>query len=490
MARPATRPSIEPVTAEPGVARPTRPTSADEQAPAEASAAEPTADADGADATDSAADAPPAVSPIPTTLTTTSLIFHAPPVLVPSERPERDDRTERGERAERGDRGEGADESSSVRRRTRRRTGEEGRASGDEPANTVVKVRQPREPELITEPQKVKGSTRLEAKKQRRRDGRDAGRRRPVITEAEFLARRECVDRVDGRAREVRPHPDRRARGRRARRALRRAQPGRIAHRQRLPRPRAERAARAWRPPSSTSAAAATPCSTRARSTGSAAAENGEKNQPRRIELALKPGDRVLVQVTKDPVGHKGARLTSQVSLPGRYLVYVPNGSMNGISRKLPDTERARLKKILKEVLPDERGRHRAHRGRGRDRRAADARRQPPHRASGPRSAATLETVQAPALLHSEPDLLIKIVRDVFNEDFQKMVIEGDDARETIERYLARRRARPARPRRGATRASATRSTSTASASRSRRRSTARSGCPRAARSSSTAPRR
>ena len=84
-----------------------------------------------------------------------------------------------------------------------------------------------------------------------------------------------------------------------------------------------------------------------------AAARTASKNQARRIELALKPGDKVLVQVTKDPVGHKGARLTSQVSLPGRYLVYVPNGSMNGISRKLPDTERARLKKILKEVLPD-----------------------------------------------------------------------------------------------------------------------------------------
>ncbi len=81
------------------------------------------------------------------------------------------------------------------------------------------------------------------------------------------------------------------------------------------------------------------------------AVESG--NQPRRIELALKAGDRVLVQVTKDPIGHKGARLASQVSLPGRYLVYVPNGSMSGISRKLPDTERARLKKILKEVLPE-----------------------------------------------------------------------------------------------------------------------------------------
>src|SRR4029078_3133747 len=88
-----------------------------------------------------------------------------------------------------------------------------------------------------------------------------------------------------------------------------------------------------------------------------AAAMEGEtKNQARRIELALKPGDKVLVQVTKDPVGHKGPRLTSQVSLPGRYLVYVPNGSMNGISRKLPDTERARLKDCLRRIVPDDAG--------------------------------------------------------------------------------------------------------------------------------------
>ena len=109
--------------------------------------------------------------------------------------------------------------------------------------NTVVKVRAPREPELITEPQKVKGSTRLEAKKQRRRDGRDAGRRRPVITEAEFLARRESVDRQMIVRDEERPHPDRRARRQGARRALRRQVAGGVAHRQRLPRPRAERAA-------------------------------------------------------------------------------------------------------------------------------------------------------------------------------------------------------------------------------------------------------
>ena len=168
-----------------------------------------------------------------------------------------------------------------------------------------------------------------------------------------------------------------------------------------------------------------------------AAAENSSegKNQARRIELALKPGDKVLVQVTKDPVGHKGARLTSQVSLPGRYLVYVPNGSMNGISRKLPDTERARLKKILKEVLPENVGVivRTAAEGATDEQLTLDVNRLTAQWAS---ISETLENVQAPALLHSEPDLLVKIIRDVFNEDFQKLVIEGDDAASTISTYL------------------------------------------------------
>src|SRR5690606_24312655 len=160
------------------------------------------------------------------------------------------------------------------------------------------------------------------------------------------------------------------------------------------------------------------------------------KNQARRIELAFKPGDNVLVQVTKDPVGHKGARLTSQVSLPGRYLVYVPNGSMNGISRKLPDTERARLKKILKEVLPDNTGVivRTAAEGATEEQLTLDV-----NRLTSQWSAIStaLESVTAPALLHSEPDLLVKIVRDVFNEDFHKLVIEGSDARTTITNYLS-----------------------------------------------------
>ncbi|WP_082590396.1 Rne/Rng family ribonuclease [Agromyces sp. Soil535] len=392
------------------------------------------ASANAADAAESAVDAPAAepapVSPIPATLTTTSLIFHAPPALVPVERAERGERPERGEHP-------GAptdEESSSVRRRTRRRSGEEGRATGEEPANTVVKVRKPREPELITEPQKVKGSTRLEAKKQRRRDGRDAGRRRAVITEAEFLARRESVDRqMVVRAKGGRIQIGVLEDGVLVEHYVARNQDASLIGNVYLGRvqnvlPSME---------------AAFVDIGRGRNAvlysgevdWDAAAENGEKNQPRRIELALKPGDRVLVQVTKDPVGHKGARLTSQVSLPGRYLVYVPNGSMNGISRKLPDTERARLKKILKEVLPDDVGVivRTAAEGATEEQLTLDVNRLIAQWAD---ISTQLEKVQAPALLHSEPDLLIKIVRDVFNEDFQKMIISGDEARETIERYL------------------------------------------------------
>ncbi|WP_349236056.1 Rne/Rng family ribonuclease [Agromyces sp. H66] len=358
-------------------------------------------------------------SPIPAALTTTSLIFHAPPVFTPVERPDRA-----------GD----EEEASSARRRTRRRSGDEARSNGDEPANTVVKVRKPREPELITEPQKVKGSTRLEAKKQRRRDGRDAGRRRAVITEAEFLARRESVDRqMIVRAKDGRIQIGVLEDGVLVEHYVARNQDASLIGNVYLGRvqnvlPSME---------------AAFVDIGRGRNAvlysgevdWDAAAENGEKNQPRRIELALKPGDRVLVQVTKDPVGHKGARLTSQVSLPGRYLVYVPNGSMNGISRKLPDTERARLKKILKEVLPDNVGVivRTAAEGATEEQLTLDVNRLIAQWAD---ISTQLEKAQAPALLHSEPDLLIKIVRDVFNEDFQKMIISGDDARETIERYL------------------------------------------------------
>jgi ribonuclease E len=166
------------------------------------------------------------------------------------------------------------------------------------------------------------------------------------------------------------------------------------------------------------------------------AAREGDTSGPRRIELALKTGDSVLVQVTKDPVGHKGARLTSQISLPGRYLVYVPGGAMNGISRKLPDTERSRLKAILKKILPETAGVivRTAAEGASEEQLTTDVERlQKQWEALSTQA----EKAQAPELLHSEPDLLVKIIRDVFNEDFHKLVISGTHAHRTIEQYLS-----------------------------------------------------
>jgi ribonuclease E len=278
----------------------------------------------------------------------------------------------------------------------------------------------------------VRGSTRLEAKRQRRRDGREAGRRRvPILSESEFLARREAVDRKmvvnqRGDSVQIGVLED----GVLVEHFVTSAGTGSLVGNVYLGRvqnvlPSME---------------AAFVDIGRGRNavlySGEVdwdAADTG--NQPRRIELALKGGDQVLVQVTKDPVGHKGARLTSQISLPGRYLVYVPNGSMNGISRKLPDTERARLKRILKEVLPDSSGVivRTAAEGATQEQLTLDVNRLVAQWESLSTKAAKQN---APQLLHSEPDMLIKIVRDVFNEDFSRMVIAGEDARETITEYL------------------------------------------------------
>ncbi|WP_082499272.1 MULTISPECIES: Rne/Rng family ribonuclease [unclassified Rathayibacter] len=330
------------------------------------------------------------------------------------------------------------EEQGSVRRRSRRRSGETDRNGSDDPENTVVRVRQPREqreqrePELITEPQRIKGSTRLEAKKQRRRDGRDAGRRRTVVTESEFLARREAVDRVMVvRSQQESIRIGVLEDGVLAEHYVARSQEASLIGNVYL--------GRVQNVLPSMEAAFVDIGRGRNAVLYSGEVDWDAANNaggPRRIELALKPGDRVLVQVTKDPIGHKGARLTSQISLPGRYLVYVPNGSMNGISRKLPDTERARLKKILKEVLPENVGVivRTAAEGATEEQLTVDVERLTAQWTALSEKAAT---GTAPALLHSEPDLLIKIVRDVFNEDFEKMVIAGDDARETIELYLS-----------------------------------------------------
>jgi ribonuclease E len=162
---------------------------------------------------------------------------------------------------------------------------------------------------------------------------------------------------------------------------------------------------------------------------------SGLEGQPKRIESALKAGQSVIVQVTKDPVGHKGARLTSQVSLPGRYLVYVPGASMTGISRKLPDTERNRLKQILKKVMPENAGVivRTAAEGAAEEELDRDVARLAAQWEAIEKKA---KTASAPALLYSEPDLTIRVIRDVFNEDFGKLVVSGDEAWDVVDEYV------------------------------------------------------
>jgi ribonuclease E len=327
----------------------------------------------------------------------------------------------------------------SRRRRRRRRGDQDIELTGggdDDPPNTVTRVRAPRavtEAPVSNRVTSVKGSTRLEAKKQRRRESRDTGRRRTVITEAEFLARRESVDRqMIVRQRDDRIQIAVLEDGVLAEHFVSKTQQDSLIGNVYLGKvqnvlPSME---------------AAFVDIGRGRN---AVLYAGEVNwdvaslegKQRRIENALKSGDSVLVQVTKDPVGHKGARLTSQISLPGRYLVYVPGGSMTGISRKLPDVERNRLKRILKDRLPEDAGVivRTAAEGASEEELTHDINRL---RAQweGIESQATSTKVLAPELLYGEPDLTIKVVRDVFNEDFSKLIVSGEEAWDTIEAYV------------------------------------------------------
>ncbi|WP_458781842.1 Rne/Rng family ribonuclease [Arthrobacter sp. D3-16] len=327
----------------------------------------------------------------------------------------------------------------SRRRRRRRRGDQDLELTGggdDDPPNTVTRVRAPRavtEPAVSNRVTSVKGSTRLEAKKQRRRESRDTGRRRTVITEAEFLARRESVDRqMIVRQRDDRIQIAVLEDGVLAEHFVSKTQQDSLIGNVYLGKvqnvlPSME---------------AAFVDIGRGRNAVLYAGEvNWEavnlEGKQRRIENALKSGDTVLVQVTKDPVGHKGARLTSQISLPGRYLVYVPGGSMTGISRKLPDVERNRLKRILKDRLPEQAGVivRTAAEGASEEELTHDINRL---RAQweGIESQSKSTKILAPELLYGEPDLTIKVVRDVFNEDFSKLIVSGEEAWDTIEAYV------------------------------------------------------
>lgn len=328
-------------------------------------------------------------------------------------------------------------EVTSHRRRRRRRGTEDIEIEGgvDDEVETVTKVRAPRlaDSHASNTVTGVRGSTRLEAKRVRRRESRSLGRRRHIVTEAEFLARRESVDRQmlvrqkDGRI-QIGVLED----GVLAEHFVSKTQQDSLIGNVYLGKvqnvlPSME---------------AAFVDIGRGRNAVLYAGEvnwdvTGLDGVPRKIENALKPGDSVLVQVTKDPIGHKGARLTSQVSLPGRFLVYVPGGSMTGISRKLPDTERARLKKILKDKLPEGAGVivRTAAEGASEEELTHDINRL---RAQWEeiQEKANSRKVLAPEMLYQEPDLMIKTVRDVFNEDFTAMIVQGQDAWDSIEAYV------------------------------------------------------
>lgn len=304
--------------------------------------------------------------------------------------------------------------------------------SDGEEAQPVTRRRRRRRSTSPDEVTALKGSTRLEAKRQRRRDGREAGRRRQSITESEFLARRESV----------------------ARRMLVREQDGLnqiavleddilvehyVARHTQVSMVGNVYLGRVQNVLPSMEAAFVDIGKGR-----NAVLYAGEVNweaaglegKPRRIESALKSGESVLVQVTKDPIGHKGARLTAQVTLAGRHLVLVPSGAMTGISRKLPDRERQRLKKLLKEIVPAEHGVI--------VRTAAEGATEDQLRKDVERLTKKWDDIQAkvkaaksaPVLLKGEPELAVRVVRDVFNEDFESLHIQGSNTFKTISEYV------------------------------------------------------
>lgn len=323
------------------------------------------------------------------------------------------------------------------RRRRRRRRGEDNAPAADDPVDVVVRVREPRSrKQAAQEVSGIEGSTRMEAKRQRRREGREAGRRRvPILSEAEFLARRESVVRkMIIRQREelsqiavleddilVEHYVDRES----AASLIGNVYLGRVQNV--LP-----------------SMEAAFIDIGRGRNAVLYAGEvdwesYGANGQQRKVENVLKSGQTVLVQVTKDPVGAKGARLTNHVTLPGRYIVYAPGGHLSGISRKLPDTERKRLKSILNELVPDEASVivRTAAEGASEDELVRDVNRL---KAQWEDIERKVKAGGAPKLLYGEPDLTVRIVRDLFTEDFAELIIQGNgsmtDAYDAVDAYV------------------------------------------------------
>lgn len=165
-------------------------------------------------------------------------------------------------------------------------------------------------------------------------------------------------------------------------------------------------------------------------------AEDIEEKGPPRIEQLLKPKQTIICQVTKNPIAHKGARLTQEVSLPGRFVVLIPNSSTYGISKRLPDDERRRLRAILDRVKPDKHGLivRTAAEGVTREEIEADVFRL---LAQWEQIDALSRTAQAPALLYREPDMALRIIREEFNEDYRGVLIDDEALYRDVRDYVA-----------------------------------------------------
>ena len=294
--------------------------------------------------------------------------------------------------------------------------------------------RRSRKQQYIDEITDIEGSTRLEAKRQRRRDNRRERARQNLIMEQDFLARRENVDRLmvvreRDRHTQISVIEDNILVEHYVSDIQEVATVGNIY------------LGRIQNVLPSMEAAFVDIGQAR-----NGVLYAGEVNwdmtrlegQPRRIELAFKSGDPVLVQVTKDPIGHKGARLTSQVTLAGRFLVLVPSGGMTGVSRKLSDRERSRLRAIVSKIAPKDMGIIIRTAAEGASEEAIQKDLESLVKQWDRIEAKREEYLHGkrPKLLQGEPDVAIRVVRDIFNDDFQKLIVEGDGVHQRINEYL------------------------------------------------------
>lgn len=318
------------------------------------------------------------------------------------------------------------EETTVTRRRRRRRNGKN--------AEEETTTRRSRKQQYIDEIADVEGSTRLEAKKQRRRDNRRERSRQNQLLEQDFLARRENVDRLmvvrqRDRHTQISVLEDNVLVEHYVSDIQEVATVGNIY------------LGRVQNVLPSMEAAFVDIGQAR-----NGVLYAGEVNwdstrldgQPRRIELAFRSGDPVLVQVTKDPIGHKGARLTSQVTLAGRFLVLVPSGGMTGVSRKLSSRERSRLKSIVSKISPKDMGViiRTAAEGASEEAITKDLEMLTHQWEQIQSKLEEFRHGKRPKLLQGEPDMAIRVVRDIFNDDFRKMIVEGDGVYTRIEEYL------------------------------------------------------